>query len=92
MRSASPLLFLALLVHASTMCTEGLLLGARQLRFLARTYAVNVAIFLTALYAIGSRAMGLRAVWMSLATFQFVRLGQFLTKSQRIGMLRKPQK
>ena len=86
--SAAPLLFVALVAHASCMCSEGLLMGARQLQFLARAYAFNVAVFLSALYFVARRAMGLNAVWSALAVFQYVRLTQFLSRSRQLGMLR----
>ena len=86
--SAAPLLFIALVAHASCMCSEGLLMGARQLQFLARAYAFNVAVFLSALYFVARRAMGLNAVWSALAVFQYVRLTQFLSRSRQLGMLR----
>ena len=54
------------------MCLEGLLLGGRQLGFLAGAYAANVLVFLTSLYAIARRALGLRYVWAALAAFQLV--------------------
>lgn len=86
--SASPLLLLALLAHASCMCSEGLLLGGRQLTYLASAYAFNVALFLSGLYMVALRSMGLNAVWTSLAVFQYVRLTQFLSRARQLGMLR----
>ena len=46
----APLIAAALLIHPACMCAEGLLLGARELPFLARVYTGNIAVFLTALY------------------------------------------
>jgi predicted alpha/beta hydrolase len=57
------------------------LAGSQQLGFLARSYAVNIAIFLGALAAIASRGLGLGAVWSALATFQLVRLVTFVARS-----------
>ena len=72
------------------MSTEGLLLGARQLTYLARAYAVNIVLFLSALYMVATRAMGLRAVWVSLCAFQFVRLLQFSVRGVQVGLLPWP--
>ena len=68
----------------------GLLLGARQLKYLARAYAVNIVLFLSALYLVATRGMGLRAVWVSLCAFQFVRLLQFSVRGVQIGLLPWP--
>ncbi|KAL1525341.1 hypothetical protein AB1Y20_020201 [Prymnesium parvum] len=86
--SASPLLFVALVAHATTMCSEGLLLGARQLQYLARAYAFNVALFLTGVYVVARRAATLNMVWCALAIFQYVRLVQFLSRVRTLGMVR----
>ena len=72
MASCAPLIFLALLLHSSTMCSEGLLLASRQLKFLARTYAVNVLLFLSSLFFIAKSKLGLQAVWKGLFAFQLV--------------------
>ena len=73
------------------MCAEGLLLGARELPFLARVYAGNIAVFLTALYVISQRALGLSAVWMGLFAFQLVRLVQFGLRGLSVGLVRGPR-
>jgi Na+-driven multidrug efflux pump len=86
MRGCAPLLFVALLLHATTMCSEGLLLGSRQLGFLAKAYAFNVAVFLSSLYAIARGGFGLVAVWKALAAFQLVRLLVFTGRLRRLGL------
>ena len=58
MAAVAPLLALGLVAHPTTMSTEGLLLGARQLTYLARAYAVNIVLFLSALYLVATRGMG----------------------------------
>ena len=70
------------------MCAEGLLLGARELPFLARVYAGNIAVFLTSLYVISRRSLGLSAVWMGLTAFQAVRLVQFGLRAISVGLVR----
>ena len=90
MAAVAPLLALGLVAHPTTMSTEGLLLGARQLKYLARAYAVNIVLFLSALYLVATRGMGLRAVWVSLCAFQFVRLLQFSVRGVQIGLLPWP--
>ena len=90
MAKVAPLLALGLVAHPTTMSTEGLLLGARQLTYLARAYAVNIVLFLSALYMVATRAMGLRAVWVSLCAFQFVRLLQFSVRGVQVGLLPWP--
>ena len=45
------------------MCAEGLLLGSRELRYLARAYIGNIVVFLTALFFVARNRLGLRAVW-----------------------------
>lgn len=82
LRCAS-LLFVALLLHPPTMASEGLLIGSLEVRFLAKSYAANVAIFLTALYVVSKRQLGLLAVWATLAMFQLVRLGTFTMRLKR---------
>lgn len=71
------------------MCSEGLLMGARQLQFLARAYMGNIGLFLSGLYLVARRAAGLNAVWCGLAIFQYVRLFQFLARARQINMLQK---
>ena len=39
---------------------------------------------------VGTRGMGLRAVWLSLCAFQFVRLLQFSVRGVQIGLLPWP--
>ena len=90
MRRVAPLIASALLIHPACMCAEGLLLGKRELTFLARAYAGNIAVFLTALYAISRRALGLSAVWMGLTAFQAVRLAQFGMRALSVGLIRAP--
>jgi hypothetical protein len=80
------LLLLALLLHATCMCSEGLLLGARQLTFLASRYGAFVAIFLSSLYMIAQRGLGLGAVWRALAAFQAVRLSAFAWRLRSDGL------
>tara|TARA_B110001452_G_scaffold262019_1_gene261493 strand:- start:714 stop:2333 length:1620 start_codon:yes stop_codon:yes gene_type:complete len=87
MATVAPLLGVALSIHPTTMCLEGLLLGGRQLGFLASAYAANVLIFLTSLYAIARRGLGLRSVWAALAAFQLVRLCEFATRVRAVGLL-----
>ena len=53
-------------------------------------YAVNIVLFLTALYLVATRGMGLRSVWVSLCAFQFVRLLQFSVRGVQIGLLPWP--
>ena len=86
MSSVAPLLFVALLVHAVTMTSEGLLLGARQLSFLAKAYAGNVLVFLSGLFLIARRGMGLGAVWRALAAFQLVRAATFALRLRSVGL------
>ena len=86
MSGCAPLLFLALLLHATCMCSEGLLLGARELPFLGSAYVANVGIFLSVLYFIAQRGLGLGAVWRSLAAFQLVRLATFLGRLRVVGL------
>jgi len=66
---------------------QGLLLGGRQLGFLAGAYAANVLVFLTSLFAIARRALGLRYVWAALAAFQLVRVCEFATRVRAVGLL-----
>ena len=73
-------------MHATCMTSEGLLLGSRRLGFLAKTYAVNVLVFLSALYTIADRGMGLNAVWRALAAFQIVRLVTFAIKLRHVKL------
>ena len=87
MATVAPLLGVALSIHPATMCLEGLLLGGRQLGFLASAYAANVLVFLTALYAIASRSLGLRAVWVALGAFQLVRACEFVIRVRAVGLL-----
>ena len=95
MAGVAPLLFLALTLHPCTMCLEGLLLGGRQLNFLASAYAANVVVFLTSLVAIARRSLGLAWVWSALAAFQAVRLVEFAARAKNVGLvlpwLRKPE-
>ena len=94
MAGIAPLLWLALALHPTTMCMEGLLLGGRQMRYLASAYLVNILVFLSSLYAIASNALGLGRVWSALAAFQVVRLVQFAVRARQIGLvtpgLRRP--
>ena len=48
--------------------------------YLVRTYAVNVCVFLSVLRVVGSRRLGLGAVWLSLAAFQLSRLLMFAVR------------
>ena len=86
MGTCAPLLFFALLLHATCMCAEGLLIGARELSFLGKSYVANVCIFLSSLYVIANRRMGLVAVWRALAAFQVVRLATFSKRLQTVGL------
>ena len=86
MGSCAPLLFVALLLHATCMCAEGLLIGARELAFLGKSYVANVCIFLSTLYVIANRRLGLVAVWRALAAFQLVRLATFSRRLQTVGL------
>ena len=61
MGSVAPLL-LALSFHTCTLCAEDLL-GARQLGFLAKSYIVNIVVFLSGLLVVDRLGLGLRAVW-----------------------------
>ncbi len=92
MAKVAPLLALGLSIHPTTMSCEGLLLGARQLNFLAKAYAVNIVLFLSALYGVATRALGLQAVWVSLCAFQLVRLLQFGVRGVQIGLLPWPRR
>lgn len=85
-RGCAGLLFVSLLLHAPTMAAEGLLIGSLQVNFLAKTYVVNVCVFLSALYVVGSRRLGLGAVWLSLAAFQLVRLALFSLRLRGTGL------
>ena len=91
MGSIGPLIASALLIHPACMCAEGLLLGARDLPFLARVYAGNIAVFLTALLVISRRSLGLSAVWIGLTAFQAVRLVQFGLRALSVGLVRSPR-
>lgn len=86
MRGCAPLLFVALLLHATCMCCEGLLLGSRELKFLSKAYIANVGVFLSALYMITQRRLGLQAVWKALAAFQLVRIITFALRLRTVGL------
>ena len=86
MGGVAPLLFLALLFHAVCMTSEGLLLGARQLNFLASAYAGCVCVFLSSLFYIARSQLGLGAVWKALAAFQLVRVTVFALRLRTVGL------
>jgi len=88
--ACGPLLFLALILHPPTMTAEGLLIGSLEVKFLAKAYAVNCVIFLSALYMVGSRRLGLLAVWCSLAAFQLIRLGTFTARLRLTRLAFRP--
>ena len=54
------------------------------------SYAVNCVIFLSALYMVGSRRLGLLAVWCSLAAFQLIRLGTFTARLRLTRLAFRP--
>ncbi len=87
MRRSAPMLLAATALHPTCMCTEGLLIGSRQLNFLAGSYAVNIGIFLSVLAAIARSGLPLTAVWKALAAFQAVRLTTFTWRGFTSGLL-----
>ena len=89
MLGVAPLLLAALSMHASTMCSEGLLIGTQQFGFLAGAYGVNIAVFLTVLYAVARQGLGLPAVWTALLGFQVVRLCAFVGQGWQSKLLRR---
>ena len=87
MGSVAPLLLLALSFHTCTLCTEGILLGARQLGFLAKSYIVNIVVFLSGLLVVDRLGLGLRAVWTALFAFQILRFGVFTGRAWALRLL-----
>jgi len=84
--ATAPFLFLGLLVHSTTMTGEGVLLAMRDLASLVRSYAANIVIFVTGLFIVKAKAMGLSAVWVALVGFQIMRLMQFSVGASRLGV------
>ena len=74
------------------MSSEGTLLGARQLNYLAKSYLLNIALFLSGLVAIDAAGLGLRyglqPVWIALSAFQLLRLVQFGGRAVALKLLR----
>ena len=87
MGSVAPLLLLALSFHTCTLCAEGILLGARQLGFLAKSYIVNIVVFLSGLLVVDRLGLGLRAVWTALFAFQILRFGVFTGRAWALRLL-----
>ena len=87
MGAVAPLLLLALSFHTCTLCAEGILLGARQLGFLAKSYIVNIVVFLSGLLVVDRLGLGLRAVWTALFAFQILRFGVFTGRAWALRLL-----
>ena len=65
----------------------GVLLGARQLGFLAKSYIVNIVVFLSGLLVVDRLGLGLRAVWAALFSFQILRFGVFTGRAWALRLL-----
>ena len=85
--SSAMVLLLALSFHTCTLCAEGILLGARQLGFLAKSYIVNIVVFLSGLLVVDRLGLGLRAVWTALFAFQILRFGVFTGRAWALRLL-----
>jgi Na+-driven multidrug efflux pump len=76
MREVAPIMSAALVLHSSSMATEGLLLAGRDLKWLLVSYARNAAACFVTLAASQHAGWGLRGVWAVLIQFHATRLAQ----------------
>jgi putative MATE family efflux protein len=76
MRSIAPIMSIALLCHAVSMATEGLLLAGRDLKWLVISYARNAALCFVSLELLNRAGWGLVGVWLVFVQFHASRLVQ----------------
>ena len=74
MKEISPVSSLALLLHTSSMASEGCLLAGRDTRFMSLAYVPNALLAWIGLSLTLKAGLGIRAAWFALAQFHFVRL------------------
>jgi len=72
MRHLAPVMFATLVLHCSSLATEGLLLAARDLGFLLRSYLLNCAVCFASLWFVSGT--DLPRVWSVLVLFSLQRL------------------
>jgi Na+-driven multidrug efflux pump len=76
MREVAPIMCAALILHSSSMATEGLLLAGRDLSWLLASYARNAALCFVTLAVSQNAGWGLRGIWAVLIQFHATRLAQ----------------
>ena len=74
MKEISPVSSLALLLHTSSMASEGCLLAGRDTKFMSLAYVPNALLAWIGLGLTLKAGLGIRAAWFALAQFHFVRL------------------
>lgn len=77
MRSAAPFLGLSILPHSLMAMYEGSMIATRDINFHLGSYIATGSLFIIAMNAIKARRLGIEAVWLSMALFQWIRLGLF---------------
>jgi Na+-driven multidrug efflux pump len=74
MKEISPVSSLALLLHTSSMASEGCLLAGRDTKFMSMAYVPNALLAWIGLGFTLKAGFGIQAAWFALAQFHFVRL------------------
>lgn len=87
MKEIAPVCSLALLLHTSSMASEGCLLAGRDTRFMSLAYVPNALLAWLGLGFTLSKGFGIQSAWFALAQFHFVRL---LVNSLRLLSKRSP--
>lgn len=74
MKEISPVSSLSLLLHTSSMASEGCLLAGRDTKFMSMAYVPNALLAWIGLGFTLKAGFGIQAAWFALAQFHFVRL------------------
>ena len=77
MHIASPFLALSILPHSTMASLEGALIAIREQKFHSISYIITGTIFLLVMTKIRLESSGIRAIWCTMALFQWLRLALF---------------
>ncbi len=77
MHIAAPFLALSILPHSTMASLEGALIAIREQKFHSISYIISGTIFLLVMTKIRLESSGIRAIWCTMALFQWLRLGLF---------------
>lgn len=74
MRKITPIMAGALLLHAFSMSSEGILFASQRMNFMSVSYALNAGLALMSLYADVQNGLTLTGIWLIKIQFQLVRI------------------